>query len=265
MKRRLQWLNHKWYVWVIAVSVLLFSLVLGFFLRGKYEYIESDPRFCQSCHTDPLNKWKTSSHHLVTCDGCHKKATRHGLRQVWYSLIGNVARKDGYSKPDSKVCLECHGGNDPQWKLVTETEGHQVHFGKAGIDCLTCHLGGVHKFLRPVDSCMNCHENSLDGSARKMAFLHCLNCHNFLGKGKELRPERASCWECHKNIRVGKETFSDDAPAAHLDCPNCHKPHDKDKIRPDRGICLVCHPAVSAGHHGMRQGASCTSCHQPHS
>lgn len=246
----------------ILTGLLLVGV--GVFAYRGYNYVQHNPRFCQSCHImeEPFQNWATSPHHLVDCHKCHQQGTRDKIRQVWLYLTKKPHQVVHHPHLNHEVCAQCHLSNDPQWKLVGKTAGHQVHFEKAGIDCVDCHLGGVHKFLRPVDSCTKCHADKTEGPGQKMAFLHCTDCHNFLAKKEGLTPDRSTCLECHKKIKVGKETFPTDAPMASFDCSTCHKPHEK--LRPDKEVCLTCHADVAAPHYGMKSEASCTQCHKPH-
>lgn len=239
-------------------------LVLGALIYRGYEYVEHDPRFCQSCHImeEPFQKWSTSPHHLVTCHRCHQQSLAASIHQVWLYVTKRPEKVIHHPDLDHTVCAQCHLSDDPQWKLIGETAGHKVHFEQAGIDCLDCHMGGVHQFLRPVDACGTCHADKTGGAGKKMAFAHCANCHTFLAKKEGLLPERAVCLECHRKITVGKERFSEDAPMSTFDCSTCHKPHEQ--IRPDNDVCLTCHSDIRTPHHGMNSSTRCSSCHQPH-
>lgn len=249
---------------VVLIAAAVVVLVTGASLYKGYEYIQHDPRFCHSCHimNEPFQKWETSPHHMVTCHKCHQQEIKDSLWQVWFYLTRRPEKVIHHPTLNHEVCAQCHLSEDHQWKLVGETAGHKTHFEKAGIDCLDCHIGGVHEFLRPVDACLKCHTDKAEGPGKKMAFIHCTECHVFLSKQTELLPIRATCLGCHGKIEVGRESFPSDAPMSSFDCYICHKPHEK--IRPDREICLSCHPDAMTGHHGMNEGASCADCHKPH-
>ena len=247
----------------LLISLGVFGF-LGFLATRATHFVEHDPEFCLSCHimAGPYQKWSTSPHHLVDCHNCHEQGTKAKLWQAWFYLTKHPEKVVHHPTLNHEVCAKCHLSNDPEWKQVGETAGHAIHFKKAGIDCLACHMGGVHEFLRPVDACVQCHEDKIKGPGEKMAFMHCTDCHNFLAKKKGLIPDRATCLACHSKIHVGNETFPSDAPMSDFDCGTCHKPHAK--IRPDKEVCLGCHADLTPEHHGMKAEESCVTCHKPH-
>ncbi|MBI2067723.1 MAG: cytochrome c3 family protein [Deltaproteobacteria bacterium] len=242
----------------------MFIALSSLFIYRSYDYVQHDARFCQSCHImqKPFEKWSTSPHHLVSCHECHKQPLSASLHQVWFYFTQQPKEVVRHPELDHKVCSRCHLSQDPQWKLIGETAGHQVHFKKAGIDCLDCHMGGVHNFIKPTDRCIDCHTDKVEGPGKKMAFMHCTDCHHFLAKSEELRPDRKTCLECHQKIQVGKESFPEEAPMSTFDCSTCHKPHEK--IRPDRELCMTCHSDLKGGHPLFSKELSCTACHAPH-
>ncbi|MDO8518625.1 MAG: cytochrome c3 family protein [Deltaproteobacteria bacterium] len=249
---------------LILVLLVAFFVLIGGLSTIGYRYVQHDPRFCTSCHImeDPYEKWSESPHHLVDCHSCHKQGTKEKLWQVWFYVTQRPDEVVHHPELDHKVCAQCHLSKDEHWKQIGETAGHKIHFEKAGIDCLACHMGGVHEFLRPIDSCVTCHADKAEGPGKKMAFAHCTDCHNFLGKKDNLMPARKDCLACHEKIKVGREKFPKDAPMSDFDCGTCHKPHEK--IRPDSEVCLACHTDVGASHYGKTADQTCTACHKPH-
>lgn len=237
----------------------------GIFLYRSYEYVQHDPRFCVSCHTmdEPFKQWSASPHHLVDCHACHRQDTTEKLRQAWMYVTLRPDAVVHHPDLNHAICAQCHLSNDPQWKLVGETAGHKVHFEKAGIDCLDCHMGGVHEFLRPTDTCGKCHADKAD-MQNKMAFVHCTQCHNFLAKGggaAGIMPTRENCLTCHEKIRIEGETFPKQAPM-HNECGMCHKPHGQ--LRLTAANCLGCHGTLKAPPHDAAGKADCIVCHKPH-
>lgn len=198
-------------------------MVVGGGFYRSYDYVQHDARFCQSCHImeTAYKKWSTSPHHLVTCHECHHQSLSASVHQVWFYLTKRPRQVVHHPELDHKVCAQCHLSQDPQWKLVGETAGHRVHFEKLRIDCLDCHMGGVHEFLKPTDSCLNCHPDKTEGLGKKMAFIHCTSCHNFLAKRESLLPNRETCLECHQKIGMGSHRRMKKDAA----CTECHKPH----------------------------------------
>lgn len=248
----------------IVVGLAVVIMASGALLYRGYTYVQHDARFCRSCHTmeEPFQKWSESAHHLVTCHECHQQPLSASLYQAWYYLTRHPERVTHHPTLNHEVCAKCHLSDDPQWKLISETAGHKIHFTGYGIDCLDCHMGGVHEFLRPVESCMRCHVSKVKTLGEKMAFVHCTDCHQFLADRPSLTPTRESCLECHLKTQVGEETFPEAAPMASLECGTCHKPHET--LRPDREVCLACHPDAAPPHHTMQKDSSCTGCHKPH-
>ncbi|MBI4365488.1 MAG: NapC/NirT family cytochrome c [Deltaproteobacteria bacterium] len=239
------------------------AMLLGVAANTTYRYVTHDPRFCNSCHImeEPFKKWSASPHHLVDCHECHSQTSLEGLRQLWFYVTQRPKAVVHHPELNHATCAKCHLSQDPQWKLVGETAGHKVHFERAKIDCLDCHMGGVHEFLRPTEACVTCHADKGD-SKNKMAFVHCTECHNFLGKNSEgLAPTRERCLACHEKIRVERETFPEGAPM-HEDCGMCHKPHGQLKFTPTD--CLTCHADLKGPGHDAASRDQCFSCHKPH-
>ncbi|MBI2982324.1 MAG: hypothetical protein HYY44_08590 [Deltaproteobacteria bacterium] len=206
---------------VIAAIGFISMILFGAAVYRSYDYVQHDARFCQSCHImqKPFQKWSTSPHHLVTCHRCHQQTLGASLHQVWFYVTKRPDQVVHHPTLDHKVCAQCHLSDDPQWKLIGETAGHKVHFEKNGIDCLDCHMGGLHEFLRPVEICINCHADKTEGVGKRMAFVHCTDCHSFLAKKEELKPGRKTCLECHSKIELGHKKFPEE------NCSECHKPH----------------------------------------
>lgn len=249
---------------VLLIIIALLAVGMGVFAYRGYQYVQHDPHFCQSCHImeEPFEKWSASPHHLVDCHNCHQQGTKEKLWQVWFYVTRRPDKVVHHPQLNHTVCAQCHLSKDPQWKLIGNTAGHKIHFEKAKIDCLGCHMGGVHEFLRPVDSCLNCHQDKIEGPGKKMAFMHCTDCHNFLAQKEGLTPDRSTCLTCHQKIKVEKEVFPTEAPMSSFDCSTCHKPHEK--IKPDKEICLSCHADITSTHYNMGPEATCTQCHKPH-
>ncbi|MDO8526589.1 MAG: NapC/NirT family cytochrome c [Deltaproteobacteria bacterium] len=222
MRTEIRKISKKLKIILIAVIVLVALFAVGAY-KG-YDYMEHDPRFCQSCHTmdEPFKKWQESPHHMVSCHECHKQTKWQSLHQVWMYITEQPKSVVHHPNLDQKVCAQCHLSQDTQWKLVGNTAGHKVHFEKAGIDCLECHMKGLHEFVRPVDSCAGCHPDKMEGNS-KMSFIHCLQCHNFLAKGEDLKPTTASCKTCHDRIQT--EKLHPPIPKD-TECISCHKPHE---------------------------------------
>jgi Zn finger protein HypA/HybF involved in hydrogenase expression len=119
-----------------------------------------------------------------------------------------------------------------------------------------------------------------------MSHLPCLNCHT--DRTEDLLPEREKCLFCHEKghnkklekltidvayFRPSVETVSkspkievpENAPMQ-FRCNKCHIPHDK--VRPDYGTCMSCHPdQLRVGVHALHVSEAeleCSYCHKPH-
>lgn len=209
----------------IAIAVvILFTAIFSVTAYRGYDYMEHDPHFCRSCHTmeEPFMKWQESPHHMVNCHECHKQSKIDSLHQVWMYITQRPKEVVHHPKLDHKVCARCHLSRDSQWKLIRDTAGHKVHFEKAGIECLDCHMQGIHEFVRPVDICATCHADKAE-TGGKMAFVHCLQCHNFLASGEALKPTTQACKNCHDRIQTEK---LHPAIPKEAECIACHKPHE---------------------------------------
>lgn len=210
---------------------------------------------------EPFWEWSHSPHRAVNCHECHQQPLSQSIYQAWLYLIKRPDAVVHHPDLNHEVCARCHLSQDPQWKLIGETAGHKVHFEKAGIECLNCHRKGVHQMVRPVDSCLQCHEEKTLGLESKMSFVHCLNCHNYLAKGTDLAPTRDTCLGCHKGLRP-EVSFPENAPMSSFDCQTCHQPHGQ--LRPDREVCLSCHVGLEKTHQHLEKETSCVTCHTPH-
>jgi nitrate/TMAO reductase-like tetraheme cytochrome c subunit len=249
---------------LLLIGIMVIAIIMGFSIHSSHDYVHNNPKFCISCHImdDAYEKWATSSHHLINCQECHHQGIKAKIHQVWFYVTQRPEAVVHHPELNHTICAQCHLSDDPQWKLIADTAGHNIHFKKAKIDCLECHMGGVHNFLRPVDACLNCHEDKVEGPGKKMAFAHCTDCHSFLSKKERLIPDRKTCLECHQKIEVEKESFPQNAPMASFDCSECHEPHKK--IKPDREACLNCHEDTKVSHKQRDYKKSCTECHKPH-
>lgn len=216
---------------IFLVAVVMGAGIFTVTSYKVYDYVENDPRFCRSCHImkTPFKKWSESPHHMVNCHECHKQTKKESLHQLWMYVTQRPDAVIHHPELDHKTCAQCHMSNDTQWKRIQETAGHKIHFEKAGIECLDCHMKGIHEFVRPIDACVECHSDK-PGNIGKMAFLHCLQCHNFLGEGKQtLIPSSEVCQECHKKIQTEK---IHPPYKKGEECLSCHKPHDLKKGAP---------------------------------
>ncbi|MDP2600479.1 MAG: NapC/NirT family cytochrome c [Deltaproteobacteria bacterium] len=223
-----RWLGHPktWVPGLIVAAVLLIFLGIGGY--GYYQ-IEYNPKFCVSCHTmrEPFQKWHEGTHAMVNCHECHKQSKLDSLHQLWMYVTERPDKVVHHPSLDHKICVQCHMTQEQNWHNIEETAGHQIHFKKAGIECLVCHGQGIHNIARPVNVCITCHSDK-EGMENKMAFIHCTQCHNFLAKGKGeegIWPTRENCLNCHG--KMGMDVKGHRGLDPNEDCIRCHNPHVK--------------------------------------
>jgi hypothetical protein len=230
--------RRRWKIFWIGAGVL--ALPLAFTGWRTYEHIEHDPEFCTSCHLmhDPFDRWQKSAHSKIECHACHESDTAQSLRQLWLQLTKRPSRIEKHAEVDHEVCGKCHLSNDARWKQVASTAGHDVHFTRAKIECVTCHAPSIHVFRPAEETCVRCHQG-IAVKPDKMHELHCHNCHEFLAKRDELVPGATQCMRCHREgggatskEHGGFGAVLPPAPEtppvgthAKLDCAACHKPH----------------------------------------
>lgn len=247
---------------VVALGLVVLSI--GGFGYLTYDYVQSNPAFCASCHImkSAWVKWAQSPHKNITCHSCHEQSEMDSARLLikWVTLHPDQVKT--HAVVSEQRCIKCHLSKDKRWPQIANTAGHKVHFVEAGIPCLTCHGQGIHKFIPPAEICQKCHSNVVV-KVKGMAKLHCTTCHNYLARdGNLAQPTRKDCLECHKTMKVKSEVFPANAPML-FPCGVCHKPHSRPL--PTRQDCLSCHPqAQLVGLHQKTAHADCVTCHQPH-
>ena len=247
---------------VALAAITASGLLLAVGYRG-YDYVEHDPRFCQSCHLmeRPYARWETSVHREVGCHACHVQSTAESLRQLYLYVTLRPTTVSHHAVVDFTRCGACHLSRDPRWKQVADTAGHKVHFAQLGFQCVACHSRGVHNFVRPTDSCSECHTAQAAGDGA-MGSVHCTACHDFLATDHALADlRRSDCLACHDQMQVGHEHFDPQAPMQ-FPCQQCHRPHER--ILPSVADCQHCHHVHDFGLHAVPFHADCKSCHQPH-
>jgi hypothetical protein len=224
---------------------------------------------CRECHTDHKGRNAKivvfnkslfkhdetgfileDKHSSVKCEGCHKPKTKY---------------RDAPSK-----CDACHRKDD-------------VHKGKLGLDCASCHnakdwkkssfdheksdfrlIGGKHADVE----CKKCHNNKEYKGAAK----ECVGCHrkNDQDKGHKGR-YGAKCESCHTDKDWKEIRFNHDRDT-HFDlrgkhqpvkCDDCHLPSKGDLYKQKLPVtCVSCHRKddQAKGHQGSL-GEKCESCH----
>lgn len=282
---------------VVIGGMFMFILSGGGLVAFRtYDFTRNNPSFCDSCHI--MNKayrsWQVSEHTGINCHECHKLAPSDLNRLLASAFISRIkevpVRYDRVIVP-WKTCIACHWETDEQYPeavKINASRMHAQHYFIERIECSRCHGYRLHKFLPEERFCEGCHQMK-DEHENTMSSLPCLNCHT--DRTADLMPERGKCLLCHGNghqdeaLTAGStldvthfspsaETISktvkidvpEDAPMK-FRCGSCHRPHDK--IRPDYGTCMSCHPdQLQVGMHALhvnRSELECTYCHRPHS
>lgn len=115
--------------------------------------INRSSTLCESCHSDAIHEWKTSTHRQVglTCVDCHSQHTAT-LKAADVGLL----------------CVSCHHD-------IPETYSHIIH-NDQNLSCPDCHLESLpgaaveergysakdHNFQPKITGCDDCHEYRLN-------------------------------------------------------------------------------------------------------
>ena len=253
---------------VIAGIILATALGIGIHETSK-------PTFCNTCHSmEPyVAAWKTSTHASTDCMACHRdpglvglvKVKLGGLKQVAVELTSKPEPEEikGKAEVPNRRCQSCHELN----KLSGPTAinfSHELHAGKKGLECVTCHGDLVHgepKTLKMQD-CLDCHK-------AKSGPVKCESCHQskatmkpqnhdakwLAAHGEAAKKDLKSCTTCHTG-ELGVEKY----------CNTCHNgvqmPHPEGWLQnhkvSDVKVCNTCHEKpVENG-----KAQTCISCHQ---
>ncbi len=247
----------------ILVLILLFCLIL--IVKGYqfYEYTQTDPAFCSTCHLmeEGVKSWRVSNHSHITCQKCHVISLIEENRLLLaFAVKGSwkVKQEHGSIKP-WQGCLNCHMQEAAQGsKTLRASYGHARHVFMQDIECGACHRGDVHDFNADSKRCQRCHKDKLV-HGMGMAGLYCLNCHSF-GEAKIKMVSQKRCFECHKGIPPR-------GVMAGVKCFDCHNPHGRLKM--ESKDCLgSCHGnETRVGRHGKHLKLTplqCIDCHKPH-
>lgn len=277
---------------LIFLVFLAFAGLLGF---QMFDYTQSNPNFCVSCHLmqESFDAWAGSVHTDINCHECHHLSVKE-LNGLMVSFIFHrpteVPERHGKVIVPWKYCIKCHWEEDekyPEAPKINESKLHAKHYFTEQIECSKCHGYIVHQFKPEERFCEKCH-TGIEVHGTGMVELACLNCHT--DRTADLRPDRDKCLYCHgsesdreKLVAEGrvdlrayeppkeaveqatKIAVPKDAPMQFF-CYECHKPHEK--VRPTWGDCLECHRNIqSAGAHKLhinQMGMTCGQCHKPH-
>jgi len=243
---------------VLLLLVLIIIAVPSFLI---FDYTQNNPNFCTTCHImdEAFDTWATSTHGDINCHYCHEPDMITNIQNVYDVITKNPTEVTKHAEIENELCEKCHTSNDPQWRQVLNTAGHESHvFGEnKEVYCIECHGMELHDFVPGREACLDCHTTENEHGSDTMV-IDCVVCHDFLVETDDLTPARGKCLECHS----AKEDITLSMPTeAHLDstCTNCHDPHG-DVTAED---CTTCHDE-DEGIHSIAFHMLCTSCHVPH-
>ncbi len=281
---------------IIAVLLLVIIIGGGVVAFKFYDFTQNNPKFCVSCHLmkPAYDAWEKSEHAGINCHECHHLSIPEQNRLLVNFVLHrpkSVPPRHGKIIVPWKYCVKCHWEKDeryPNAPMINNSPGHAKHYFMERIECAKCHGYITHKFTAEPRFCLKCHKGK-EVHGEGMEKLACLNCHT--DRTVDTRPGRKKCLFCHGDESVRMELIADatldvkhyqpsdevikkaikidvpkDAPMQFY-CYKCHKPHDK--VRPDYGTCMSCHPQLlKVGKHKLHvqtMGLECTTCHKPHS
>jgi hypothetical protein len=199
----------------------------AFALTGKHRDVECQgchksksyigtPQSCAACHADPVvHKGKFGT----DCAQCHSTVT-------WKSASGITMAKGSFNhdstgfpltgKHASVDCKSCHVNNVFKGTAKTCASCHaepQVHKGKFGTECASCHTTATWKNAGSAASLQGKFNHDL--AAFKLTGMHknleCAACH----KNNVFKGTAQSCSACHAEPVVHKGKFG-------TDCAHCH-------------------------------------------
>jgi len=169
------------------------------------------------------------------CQSCHGASENHLKdKEAKTDVVFGRGKHSALADAQSKVCLDCHTGDNGGKHSFWQGSQHQSH----DVACTSCHT--VHaKSGDPVlakasqgEVCFSCHKTERSESLRvathisKAGKVTCSDCHNSHGsEGPKLMADisvRDTCFSCHAEMRG---PFLWEHPVAMDDCMNCHAPH----------------------------------------
>ncbi|MBM3705731.1 MAG: hypothetical protein FJW66_04310 [Actinobacteria bacterium] len=263
IRRFWQWIRrHPKKITIPVTCVIVGAISLGGVQFGRfYNYTQTDPNFCQSCHLmqESWDRWDASSHKDISCHDCHQQSLFTSAKQVISFAFASNDKVEKHAVVLDEVCMSCHESGSSMWIQVAATSGHKVHAEEQNIACVKCHSVTMHRFEPPGQICIICHEDKpvqIEG----MADNHCAVCHDFLAGEEHISPEREGCLECHQAQTELAVDWPADAPMQYP-CGDCHKPHEQVKQVVD---CQSCHTVEGVHLAEAHSASSCITCHKPH-
>ena len=272
----------------LAVVLLTAAVVGSYYGYRTYNYVQHDNDFCLSCHlmAEPYEKFARSAHRDLGCKACHRPTPVARSKMALTQIVKNPKEIETHAEVPNETCSECHvDGNPEEWRLISASAGHRVHFESAdtalaGLKCVECHSSSLHEFAAADKTCSQsgCHENTEIqlGKMSKLS-LHCAVCHEFNRPVADtvqadslsgtLRPGAPECLSCHEMRRLVSDLPADDPHDRK--CGACHNPHEQKTPAEAVQRCTECHTqadTLSHMHRGLKPGAleACGTCHQAH-
>ena len=277
---------------LLALAGLLITgaAVAGVLMYRTYNYVQHDNNFCMSCHlmAEPFERFAKSAHRGLGCKACHRPTMQARSTMALTQILDQPEELKTHAEVPNEVCAECHiDGNPEDWRIISASAGHRVHFESAdaklqGLQCVQCHSSSVHEFSTTDATCgqSGCHEQT-KVTLGKMGQLtiHCASCHEFNRPvartatadtlALALRPRREQCLSCHAMRNLVSDFPADDPHGGA--CGACHDPHKQTTPAQAVESCATagCHArmdTITPFHRGLDPGqlATCTSCHDAH-
>ena len=223
---------------------------------------------CKGCHED-VHKGSLGAR----CDDCHNTASFNKIENFDHS-------KTAFKLTGAHInvtCNKCHPAQVVNGKKMLKLKGiafascvnchKDVHLGKFGNDCQSCHSTTGFKKINQQAFDHNKTDYPLVGKHR---FVNCSKCH---GNDLNSKPRHQNCFDCHTDYHNGEFTEG----AKIKDCRSCHnlegfspsdftiKEHDKIEFKLTGGHlavpCKSCH-LKSDKWHFKNIGAKCIDCHK---
>src|SRR5687768_15399473 len=222
------------------------AAVAGVLMYRTYNYVQHDNDFCMSCHlmAEPFERFAKSAHRGLGCKACHQPTFQARSTMALTQILEQPEELKTHAEVPNEVCAECHiEGNPDDWRIISASAGHRVHFESAdsslqGLQCVKCHSSSVHEFSTTDATCgqSGCHEET-KVTLGKMGQLtiHCASCHEFNRPiartatadtlAVALRPQREQCLSCHAMRNLVSDFPADDPHGGA--CGACHDPHSQ--------------------------------------
>lgn len=243
----------------------------GFQLTGKHSSID-----CRECHKSEFiqnrevisrkNTWLGLTQNCVSChQDIHQGRLGNQCNQCHNSDSFNKVENFDHSKTRFKLtgahinvtCIKCHPSEIKNGKQVTRLTGiafssceschNDVHQGKFGKDCQSCHVTAGFKIIN---------QNSFDHNKTNFPLLgkhqtvKCSKCH---GDNLNSKPRYENCNNCHSDYHNGEFTSGNIL----RDCSVCH---NENGFSPSI-FTIKEHNEIEFKLTGAHLAVSCKSCH----